>query len=95
MSAVQRPWQRPMCLDPIRIEAADFILKEKARSRTKTETLASRAKMRRNRLTDDLCALQRGEVDKGLEYFFRLVEALDHDVVVTFVPKKARQEQAA
>lgn len=80
---------RPDCLDPIRLAAADFILKEKARRRMKTADMAQIANLRSRRLANDLGDLARGDIDgKGLSYIFRLVEALDHDVVVSFVPRK-------
>jgi hypothetical protein len=85
----QRPHQRPKCLDPIRMEAARFVLHEKARRRLYTADLAASANLRPRRLANDLGDLARGDIDgKGLEYLFRLVKALDHDVVVSFVPRK-------
>jgi hypothetical protein len=88
--------RRPKCLEPIRAAAVDFALKEKARSRTPTAKIAERMEIQRKHLTDVLCDLQRGDVDgTGLEYLFRIVEALDHDVVVSFVPRRPAIPQVA
>lgn len=80
---------RAKCSEFIKQQAGAFVLKEKQRQGIKSSILAERVgRGCHGSFYNDMNQLQSNDFSRiGLDYVFRLVEALGYDVEVSFVPK--------
>lgn len=82
--------QRAHCSERIRLEVADFVVREKARRRLKTRQLAEALNVTSTTsLSTQLSRLQSGDIDRfGFEGLFRMVEALGFEVHLDIRPRE-------
>jgi hypothetical protein len=80
------------CTESIKRKAAEFVLQEKSKQRIKTSVLAERVG-RKNSASfySNLSQIQGADFSSiGLDYLFRLVEALDYEVDIVIKPRTGR-----